>query len=102
MIITALKNYRLDELQENTDQFIVEILKEDSRQFAFDHAIGRLYDTVSYQLNENGVSSIDYLDKVIVLERVKQDRKSTRLNSSHVSISYAVFCLKQNIRSRLI
>src|SRR5699024_11463958 len=24
---------------------------------------------------------------------LKQDRKSTRLNSSHVSISYAVFCL---------
>src|SRR5690606_41757641 len=24
-----------------------------------------------------------------------QDRKSTRLNSSHVKISYAVFCLKQ-------
>src|SRR6266513_3990637 len=25
----------------------------------------------------------------------RRDRKSTRLNSSHVSISYAVFCLKQ-------
>src|SRR5699024_12724417 len=25
-----------------------------------------------------------------------RDRKSTRLNSSHVSISYAVFCLKKN------
>src|SRR5690625_6892181 len=25
------------------------------------------------------------------------DRKSTRLNSSHVAISYAVFCLKKNI-----
>src|SRR5207249_11493095 len=25
---------------------------------------------------------------------IGQDRKSTRLNSSHVSISYAVFCLK--------
>src|SRR5690606_42001099 len=25
-----------------------------------------------------------------------QDRKSTRLNSSHVKISYAVFCLKKN------
>src|ERR1039458_10756638 len=25
------------------------------------------------------------------------DRKSTRLNSSHLGISYAVFCLKQNI-----
>src|SRR5699024_11992291 len=29
------------------------------------------------------------------LAYVKQDRKSTRLNSSHVSISYAVFCLKK-------
>src|SRR5690554_7178117 len=28
-------------------------------------------------------------------ERVEQDRKSTRLNSSHVRISYAVFCLKK-------
>src|SRR5437868_9002073 len=28
---------------------------------------------------------------------VERDRKSTRLNSSHVSISYAVFCLKKKI-----
>src|SRR5207249_10113907 len=28
---------------------------------------------------------------------INQDRKSTRLNSSHVSISYAVFCLKKKI-----
>src|SRR5207249_6810811 len=27
--------------------------------------------------------------------RAARDRKSTRLNSSHVSISYAVFCLKK-------
>src|SRR4051812_49506374 len=27
------------------------------------------------------------------------DRKSTRLNSSHMSISYAVFCLKKKMRS---
>src|SRR3712207_7683446 len=26
----------------------------------------------------------------------EQDRKSTRLNSSHANISYAVFCLKKN------
>src|SRR5690606_39995554 len=26
---------------------------------------------------------------------IRQDRKSTRLNSSHVKISYAVFCLKK-------
>src|SRR5207249_5167195 len=29
------------------------------------------------------------------LEGTAGDRKSTRLNSSHVSISYAVFCLKK-------
>src|SRR5437868_13178008 len=29
------------------------------------------------------------------LELQQTDRKSTRLNSSHVSISYAVFCLKK-------
>src|SRR5699024_11447989 len=29
-----------------------------------------------------------------------QDRKSTRLNSSHVSISYAVFCLKKKTRDK--
>src|SRR5699024_12688299 len=28
-------------------------------------------------------------------ENILLDRKSTRLNSSHVSISYAVFCLKK-------
>src|SRR5690625_748959 len=31
---------------------------------------------------------------------VIEDRKSTRLNSSHVAISYAVFCLKKKIQTR--
>src|SRR5690606_41095602 len=31
----------------------------------------------------------------VVLEGVLGDRKSTRLNSSHVKTSYAVFCLKK-------
>src|SRR5690625_6614983 len=30
-------------------------------------------------------------------ETAMQDRKSTRLNSSHVAISYAVFCLKKKM-----
>src|SRR3712207_8543645 len=35
--------------------------------------------------------------------RVEEDRKSTRLNSSHANISYAVFCLKKkNTRTRPI
>src|SRR3712207_7489350 len=31
------------------------------------------------------------------LEQLEADRKSTRLNSSHANISYAVFCLKKKI-----
>src|SRR3712207_9042915 len=35
-------------------------------------------------------------DKVVIMKSgVIQDRKSTRLNSSHANISYAVFCLKK-------
>src|SRR5690625_6993011 len=33
------------------------------------------------------------------LRREVTDRKSTRLNSSHVAISYAVFCLKKKIKN---
>src|SRR5256885_11607459 len=32
-------------------------------------------------------------------EQKKLDRKSTRLNSSHLVISYAVFCLTKNLNS---
>src|SRR3712207_7975361 len=38
-------------------------------------------------------------ERLVVGDRVgdRADRKSTRLNSSHANISYAVFCLKKNI-----
>src|SRR5437868_9196218 len=50
----------------------------------------------TYRTSENGVA----IDASGQLDAVKfddatGDRKSTRLNSSHVSISYAVFCLKK-------
>src|SRR2546427_6859568 len=40
---------------------------------------------------------------VEALDGLHQDRKSTRLNSSHSQISYAVFCLKKkkNFRNNL-
>src|SRR3712207_8297971 len=34
--------------------------------------------------------------------RGEEDRKSTRLNSSHANISYAVFCLKKKKHKRVI
>src|SRR3712207_7965060 len=41
---------------------------------------------------------------VLVIQREVRppgDRKSTRLNSSHANISYAVFCLKKKKKTRL-
>src|SRR5207245_11498385 len=40
--------------------------------------------------NENDPRNANVAGEIVV---VQQDRKSTRLNSSHGSISYAVFCL---------
>src|SRR5690625_6885230 len=42
-------------------------------------------------------SSLEYIDAGALLDArpTLSDRKSTRLNSSHVAISYAVFCLKK-------
>src|SRR5690606_5047549 len=44
------------------------------------------------------VNTTDRENIVIVFTK---DRKSTRLNSSHVKISYADFCLKNNLKSDL-
>src|SRR5690242_4777274 len=41
------------------------------------------------------VTSTGHCHPDVVAAIQKQDRKSTRLNSSHMSISYAVFCLKK-------
>src|SRR3712207_7689730 len=42
------------------------------------------------------VESITYKGAQMI-DAWNQDRKSTRLNSSHANISYAVFCLKKKI-----
>src|SRR2546429_7794756 len=42
-------------------------------------------------------SASDYVGRVIAVSGLSLDRKSTRLNSSHGYISYAVFCLKKKI-----
>src|SRR5262245_64949580 len=46
----------------------------------------------------NGGTSISMpIRSAIAAKGPAQDRKSTRLNSSHLGISYAVFCLKKKI-----
>src|SRR5437868_10521057 len=51
-------------------------------------------ETVENAAKKMGLGAFSLLDATRNWRR-KRDRKSTRLNSSHVSISYAVFCLKK-------
>src|SRR5699024_11394613 len=47
------------------------------------------------KLSDQGRKAFEQFTDQILVRENKGDRKSTRLNSSHVSISYAVFCLKK-------
>src|SRR5690554_6974066 len=67
--------------------------------YAKDHLVpkGSLFFEIHEKLSEEIKSFLkDYgFSKVTVKKDLQGDRKSTRLNSSHVRISYAVFCLKK-------
>src|SRR2546430_5922987 len=49
-----------------------------------------------FVLERRAVKHMDEVVLVVEMAEADADRKSTRLNSSHSQISYAVFCLKKN------
>src|SRR5690606_41949512 len=79
----------------------------ENKQYIVTWALGHLvtnatpeeYDTKfkEWKLSELPIIP-DYMKHVVIKKTRSQDRKSTRLNSSHVKISYAVFCLKKKIQ----
>src|SRR5207249_841183 len=71
------------------------ILDRGAAEFHDDHrweVLRRRVDGMSVDKCIEGLVAINALLQIALSF---QDRKSTRLNSSHVSISYAVFCLKK-------
>src|SRR5690625_6249225 len=66
----------------------------DSYLFISGQTLGRDY-LVNYfpDVPPNRLTKISFLISALI--GILLDRKSTRLNSSHVAISYAVFCLKK-------
>src|SRR3712207_6933208 len=71
-----------------------------SRQALVLLADGKVQDDLGHLVH---VARLQLLD--VILEPTRpvggQDRKSTRLNSSHANISYAVFCLKKKKRGHV-
>src|SRR3712207_7120627 len=69
------------------DNFSVLLRRDGHTQLVYKHAISTVMPGAPIQLFDPAAAAA-------------QDRKSTRLNSSHANISYAVFCLKKkNTRS---
>src|SRR5947209_14235085 len=64
---------------------------------SLDDLLGRGYiaDVAERQAYQRRVMLIDEPGESCLVAPLRQDRKSTRLNSSHANISYAVFCLKK-------
>src|SRR3712207_8725106 len=53
--------------------------------------------SVSVVVDSESAAALNMVDlEALVSAAAGIDRKSTRLNSSHANISYAVFCLKKN------
>src|SRR2546422_7768935 len=50
---------------------------------------------------QESVASPAFVDLEAIVALTRRDRKSTRLNSSHGYISYAVFCLKKKKRDNI-
>src|SRR5690606_40103407 len=72
-----------------------------SSDLAFDVIWRKLHAMLATLLSPNlmpiVIAAAAFLVYAILRPEQASDRKSTRLNSSHVKISYAVFCLKKKI-----
>src|SRR5262245_64710702 len=55
----------------------------------------RSLDLAVQRLSGNAAGHVLEIDRAVEVRDLEIDRKSTRLNSSHLGISYAVFCLKK-------
>src|SRR3712207_8901467 len=63
--------------------------------------VGQMAARAAMLLGAERVYVIDRIPERLAQVRLHVDRKSTRLNSSHANISYAVFCLKKKKRTKI-
>src|SRR2546427_4469714 len=74
-------------IQNDADTLLVQVIHEELKIFGRAKATGRR------------VVAGDLVAPRAIIGILGEDRKSTRLNSSHSQISYAVFCLKKKSTS---
>src|SRR5699024_1424470 len=107
-IYTGKKSVQFEDLPQFTPEMFMEVqAKNVMKQKSFHKGMQQLVQEGAVQLykkyttNDYILGAVGQLQFEVFQFRMKneyKDRKSTRLNSSHVSISYAVFCLKKKTR----
>src|SRR5262245_552924 len=104
-LITAIKKKRkeMDKMKKDFTPTILDFGTLQvylARHFGFCYGVENAIEIAFRTVDENPGKRIFLLSEMIHNPQVNadlqaQDRKSTRLNSSHLGISYAVFCLKK-------
>src|SRR3712207_8779957 len=89
---TTLFRSRRYTTYERVEEVLPMVVKKDGRREPFDH--GKVLAGLKKACEKRPISTVTI---EAVADRI-EDRKSTRLNSSHANISYAVFCLKKKKR----
>src|SRR3712207_7266667 len=85
-----------------TTLFRSEVLPERLREAGAEVVVPPAYETVpSAEGKEALAKELEAGEVDCVTFTASSDRKSTRLNSSHANISYAVFCLKKKKRKNI-
>src|SRR5699024_2454645 len=91
-----------DAIKDKRDQVILTSkvgnnFNEEKQDWFWDPSREHIEDGVKDSLHRLGTDYIDFymLHGGTIDDPIGEDRKSTRLNSSHVSLSYAAFCLQQ-------
>src|SRR5699024_11300750 len=83
--------YRKDKINVERQLDALNVLEKEEYQCSFN--LKRIISGVEAPTVSIISKTIHMFNKELDFSQITADRKSTRLNSSHVSISYAVFCL---------
>src|SRR5690606_14101423 len=95
--LTFAETFSSDNSEENMRKYLEEGFSDEKLKKELMHKSSEFYfaelddKAIGYLKVNYGQSQTEIKDE----QAVEIDRKSTRLNSSHVKISYAVFCLKK-------
>src|SRR5690625_6989206 len=95
----TFKSYRLPDHKNSKDELDLLILRTIRANDTVKKELARLNKIENYRKEFIGDISQELKTPIFAIQGfVETERKTTRLNSTHVAISYAVFCLKKTTK----